>query len=113
VPFADKTLTCIECGQTFLFSADDQEFFASRGYLEPKRCRNCRANRRVDRDAGQARPEGIGAPAASRPPRQLYDAVCANCGRPTQVPFQPRGTRPVYCRECFQTMGAPAGGPRY
>ena len=114
MPFTDKTLTCSDCGREFLFSADDQEFFASRGYLEPKRCRTCRANRRQDRDGGAARPEGAGAPAHDRPPRQLYDAVCANCGRPTQVPFQPRGTRPVYCRECFQTMGAPAsGGPRY
>jgi len=106
VPFADKTLTCADCGREFLFSADDQEFFASRGYLEPKRCRGCRANRRSD--GGQQRPEGD---PVARAPRQLYDAVCANCGRPTQVPFQPRGTRPVYCRDCFQTMGAPAGGP--
>jgi len=108
VPFTDKTLTCSDCGREFLFSADDQEFFASRGYLEPKRCRSCRANRRSD-SGGQVRSDG---PAMSRPPRQLYDAVCANCGQATQVPFQPRGTRPVYCRECFQTMGAPAG-PRY
>jgi CxxC-x17-CxxC domain-containing protein len=111
VPFTDKTLTCVECGRQFLFSADDQEFFTSRGYLEPKRCRTCRANRRMDRDGGQARPEGAAAP--PRAPRQMFDAVCANCGRETQVPFQPRGTRPVYCRECFQTMGTVAGGPRY
>lgn len=109
MPFTDKTLTCVECSREFLFSADDQEFFASRGYLEPKRCRSCRANRRVDREGAPARTDS--APVA-RAPRQLYDAVCANCGRPTQVPFQPKGTRPVYCRECFQTMGAPTGGPR-
>jgi CxxC-x17-CxxC domain-containing protein len=102
LPFTDKTITCSDCGREFVFSADDQEFFASRGYLEPKRCRTCRANRRLDRDGGAARPEGSPMP---RSPRQLYDAVCANCGRPTQVPFQPRGTRPVYCRECFQALG--------
>ena len=106
MPFTDKTLTCLDCGREFIFSADDQEFFASRGYLEPKRCRSCRANRRTD-SASSPRSD---APVA-RAPRQLFDAVCANCGRPTQVPFQPRGTRPVYCRDCVQTMGAPAAGP--
>jgi CxxC-x17-CxxC domain-containing protein len=106
VPFADKTLTCVECGREFLFSADDQEFFASKGYLEPKRCPSCRANRRA---AGGAPPRADAPPRAAR---QLFDAVCANCGRPTQVPFQPRGTRPVYCRDCYQTKGAPAAGPR-
>ncbi|MBQ1771968.1 MAG: zinc-binding protein, partial [Clostridia bacterium] len=28
--------------------------------------------------------------------------VCAECGKPTKVPFQPRNDRPVYCSECFQ-----------
>lgn len=106
MPFADKTLMCVECGREFLFSADDQEFFASRGYLEPKRCRSCRADRRAGNGA-QPRPDEATAP---RAPRQLYDAVCANCGQATQVPFQPRGTRPVYCRDCFQRMGAAGGG---
>lgn len=40
-----------------------------------------------------------------RPPKQLFDAVCAECGQQTQVPFQPRGTRPVYCRACFDKRG--------
>jgi len=31
----------------------------------------------------------------------MYDVICAECGQPTQVPFQPRGDRPVYCRACF------------
>jgi CxxC-x17-CxxC domain-containing protein len=33
--------------------------------------------------------------------RQMYPAVCAECGKDTEVPFEPRGDRPVYCRECF------------
>lgn len=101
MPFVDKTLTCSDCGREFVFSADDQEFFESRGYLEPKRCRGCRANRRSERDGGAQRPEAL----LNRAPRPMFDVVCANCGRATQVPFQPRGSRPVYCRECFQTMG--------
>ena len=35
-----------------------------------------------------------------------YDVICAECGQPTQVPFQPRGDRPVYCRACFEKMRA-------
>ena len=110
MPFADKTLTCVDCGQTFIFTADDQEFFASRGFGEPKRCRSCRANRRTERDGGGGGGGGCGGmgySSAPRAPRQLYDAVCANCGQPTQVPFQPRGDRPVYCRDCFAQMGPP------
>ncbi len=32
----------------------------------------------------------------------MHDVICADCGKATQVPFKPRGDRPVYCRECFQ-----------
>jgi CxxC-x17-CxxC domain-containing protein len=34
--------------------------------------------------------------------------ICDGCGATTQVPFQPRGDKPVYCRECFQRQN-----PRY
>jgi CxxC-x17-CxxC domain-containing protein len=106
VPYTDKTLTCSDCGQQFVFSADDQEFYATRGFSEPKRCRSCRAMRRNEREGsesgGMARPP--------RPEREMFDVVCSNCGQPTKVPFQPRGDRPVYCRDCFDRVGRPAGG---
>jgi CxxC-x17-CxxC domain-containing protein len=91
VPYTDRTLTCQDCGQSFTFSADDQEFFANKGYTEPKRCPSCRQARKAERgDRG-----GYGSP------RQLFPAVCAECGQDTEVPFEPRGDRPVYCRDCF------------
>ena len=31
----------------------------------------------------------------------MYDAICAECGKPTQIPFEPKEDRPVYCSECF------------
>ena len=37
-----------------------------------------------------------------RGPREMHDVTCADCGVETQVPFKPDGTRPVYCRECYQ-----------
>ena len=35
-------------------------------------------------------------------PREMHKATCADCGQETEVPFQPSGDRPVYCRECYQ-----------
>ncbi len=55
--FTDKNLTCVECKSSFVFSARDQEFHASKGFAnEPKRCPSCRAARRVQR--GDAAPAG-------------------------------------------------------
>ena len=93
MPYTDKQLVCQDCGSEFTFSAEDQEFFAERGYTnEPRRCPDCRRTRR------SARSEGGGPRGGSR---TLYPAVCASCGVQTEVPFQPRGDRPVYCRDCF------------
>ena len=92
--YADRTLNCVECGAEFTFTADDQEFHARKGYQEPKRCPSCRQARRSDRGGGG----GYGGA------RQMYDAVCDNCGANTQVPFLPRQDRPVYCSDCFSKM---------
>jgi CxxC-x17-CxxC domain-containing protein len=91
--FADKTLTCRECGVEFVFSAGEQEFFRSKGLEnEPGRCPECRAARR----------RGL----TSRAERRHYDVECAACGATAQVPFEPRGDRPVYCDECFAKVRA-------
>jgi CxxC-x17-CxxC domain-containing protein len=94
--YQEKSLQCADCGNSFPFTVEEQEFFASKGYTnEPKRCPNCRASRRTDR-AGSGSSGGM-----SRGPRQMFPATCAQCGKETQVPFQPRGDRPVYCRDCY------------
>ncbi|HEY8489880.1 MAG TPA: zinc-ribbon domain containing protein [Dehalococcoidia bacterium] len=105
--YQDKTLTCVECGNTFVFTAGEQEFHASKGFTnEPKRCPDCRAARR-------ARREGEPAPAAARPrDRELYVATCDRCGNEARVPFQPRGDRPVYCSDCFRIMQPATGRSR-
>ena len=110
--FADKTLNCIDCGAEFIFTAGEQEFHASRGFSnEPKRCPDCRRARKSSRDDGGYGGGGGGGGGGgySSGPRQMYPATCANCGRETEVPFQPRGDRPVYCRDCFQQR-SPSGG---
>jgi hypothetical protein len=40
--YQDKELTCSDCRSKFLFTAKDQEFFAEKGFSEPKRCKPCR-----------------------------------------------------------------------
>ena len=94
--YTDRALTCVECGAQFTFTAEDQEYHASRGFTnEPKRCPSCREARRA---GGGNRGGGGGGYGG---PRQMYSVVCADCGQQTEVPFQPRGDRPVYCRDCF------------
>lgn len=106
--FTDKTLTCRDCNKQFVFSANEQGEYASRGYTNlPGRCPECLAERR------KRNPQPVGAMNGGYEPRerQLFPAVCATCGKATQVPFQPRSDRPVYCPECFaqQRAAAPAG----
>jgi len=94
VAFQDKTLQCSDCGTSFTFTAAEQEFFQSKGYTnEPKRCPSCRQARKTER-------MGTGGMKS----RQMYPAVCAECGKDTEVPFEPREGRPVYCSDCFNKI---------
>lgn len=87
--YEDKTLACKDCGEDFVFTAGEQEFYASRGFEnEPQRCKPCRDNRKAN---------GRGA-------REMFVAECAQCGQEAKVPFKPREDRPVYCSECFASM---------
>lgn len=102
MPYTDKSLTCVDCGAEFTFSAEDQEYYASRGFQnEPKRCPTCRRTRKAGREGGGGGGGGSSRGGYSSADRPMYPAVCADCGQQTEVPFQPRGDRPVYCRDCF------------
>jgi len=111
--FADKSLTCADCGAEFIFTAGEQEFHTQKGFTnEPRRCPSCRAARRASRDgyAGGSYSSGGG---YSSGPREFFTATCALCGREARVPFQPRGDKPVYCSDCFETQrGASRPAPR-
>ncbi|MBI2164785.1 MAG: zinc-ribbon domain containing protein [Chloroflexi bacterium] len=103
--YQERPLTCQDCAQSFSFTAEDQAFFAEKGYTnDPKRCPSCRLARRNRRPT-----DGFGSQGQSRAERQLYPAVCAQCGKGTQVPFQPSGTRPVYCSDCYSRRTAYSG----
>ncbi len=110
--YTDKTLVCSDCGESFVFTAGEQEFHASKGFTrEPRRCPNCRRARK-----GAMGGTENGGFADRRPPRQMFDAVCASCGKEAKVPFEPRGDRPVYCSDCFQpqprSLSGSGGGGR-
>src|SRR5262245_43722485 len=123
--FQDKTLKCADCGADFVFTAREQEFFEEKGFTSPpKRCAECRKNRR-DRGPGGGGGSrgggggggggahrsygggggGGGGERGPRPPRQMFAVTCAACGKETEVPFKPRGDRPVYCNDCFRKNG--------
>jgi CxxC-x17-CxxC domain-containing protein len=129
--YNDKNLTCADCGQEFVFTASEQDFYAQRGFTEPRRCPSCRASRKAARggdgggggggggygsygagggysaggySGGSGGGGGGGYGARDRGPREMFSATCSNCGREAQVPFRPTSGKPVYCSDCFRSM---------
>ena len=126
--YADKTLTCRDCGTQFVFTTGEQEFYAQKGFTnEPTRCPNCRQARKQgggrsgggygDRDSygggygvrdsygggySGGRRSGGGRGGYSGGEREMHSVTCASCGKEAKVPFVPRGDKPVYCDDCFQ-----------
>ena len=120
--YNDKVLTCADCSQDFVFTASEQEFYATRGFTEPRRCSSCRASRKAARgDTGEGSTDygdrgggsstgfgdrggggtGGGGGGYSRGPREMFTATCSNCGKEASVPFRPTSGKPVYCSDCF------------
>jgi CxxC-x17-CxxC domain-containing protein len=118
--YSDKVLTCADCSQDFVFTASEQDFYATRGFTEPRRCSSCRASRKAARGdtggtgygsgsgggsgTGYGSGTGFGDRAGggySRGPREMFTATCSSCGKEASVPFQPTSGKPVYCSDCF------------
>ena len=112
--YSDKVMTCADCSQDFVFTAREQEFYATRGFTEPRRCPSCRASRKAargdtggssggygDSGGGYGGGSSSGGGGYSRGPREMFTATCSNCGKEAQVPFRPTSGKPVYCSDCF------------
>jgi CxxC-x17-CxxC domain-containing protein len=130
---SDQNLTCVECAKQFAFTESEQEFYRSKGFSTPGRCPDCRAARKAARNGGSSysdRSSGGssysggnsygGGGSYGGGERQMYPVVCAQCGKDTQVPFSPRGDRPVYCSDCYRSQqsssysgGSRSSGSRY
>jgi CxxC-x17-CxxC domain-containing protein len=120
----DKTLTCRDCGTSFTFTEGEQAFYTQKGYSEPQRCPNCRAAKKASRSGGYGDSYGGGygngggsyggggGGGGYGRERVRTQVTCANCGKETEVPFVPRGDRPVYCSDCYSQMntGSSRGG---
>ena len=119
--YNDKNLTCADCGQEFVFTASEQDFYAQRGFTEPRRCPSCRASRKAARNAeggssygsssygggystGAGSYGGGGGGGYERAPREMFEATCSSCGKEAQVPFRPTSGKPVYCSDCFRSQ---------
>ncbi|HUP27197.1 MAG TPA: zinc-ribbon domain containing protein [Chloroflexia bacterium] len=127
---ADKTLTCRDCGNTFTFTEGEQAFYMQKGFSEPIRCNDCRQAKRAQNRSGGGGgysdsygsgggygggySSGGGGGGYGRSERTMTQVVCANCGKDTEVPFVPRGDKPVYCSDCYSQMsgGSSRGGGR-
>jgi CxxC-x17-CxxC domain-containing protein len=102
---SDKSIKCRDCGEEFVFTAGEQSFYKERGFQhEPTRCRRCREEKK--RQGGGPITGGLSASSSSSggSAREFHEAVCSSCGVTTQVPFKPTAGKPVYCRDCFQSV---------
>ncbi|HTJ29740.1 MAG TPA: CxxC-x17-CxxC domain-containing protein [Acidobacteriaceae bacterium] len=109
----DLQLTCSDCGREFTFTAADQSFFSERGYSTPKRCKPCRQAKKADSGGGGGYGGGSsygGGGGYSQRASTSTAVTCSGCGQQTTVPFEPRGDRPVFCRDCFQAQKGGGGG---
>ncbi len=89
----DQRINCLNCGKEFIFSARDQKYYEEMGFRNsPKRCRECRALMKRERQF---------VPQADGSVSELFKSDCALCGRAAYVPFKPTGCKPVYCRDCL------------
>ena len=120
--YNDKNLTCADCGQEFVFTSSEQDFYAQRGFTEPRRCPSCRASRKAARNAegggssyggssygggyssGAGSYGGGGGGGYERAPREMFEATCSSWGKEAQVPFRPTSGKPVYCSDCFRSQ---------
>ena len=98
----EKAVTCFDCGSAFMFSVEEQVDFQTKGYTNtPKRCPSCRETRKARQlSSGNFRNIQPG----FRSERKLFPAICVQCHKETQVPFEPREGRPVYCRDCYNAI---------
>lgn len=89
--YTDKIIICKDCGEEFVLTAGEQEFYEEMGFeTHPRRCKRCRNRLKHNNRRKSA---GI-----------LYEIVCSKCGKVDTIPFEPRHDRAVFCSECYKTM---------
>ncbi len=82
----EVAIVCVQCKDNFIFTEKEQETFYQRNMMSPQRCLKCRSKKAASGDNAPTR----------------FEIVCDNCGKHSQVPFQPKVGRAVLCKDCFQ-----------
>lgn len=90
--YEDKILVCKGCENEFTFTAGEQEFYAEKGFQEPKYCKECRQSRKANKSSE----------------RKFYTSVCRECGGEAIVPFNPTSDKGVLCSACLEKARAAA-----
>lgn len=86
VKFSDITLICKDCGKEFIFSANDQKFYAKQGFVNaPARCRSCRE------EFQNTKYKGL----------DIHNVKCKICGRVGKLTVNPTYPKEVMCGDCF------------
>lgn len=76
----NKAINCADCGTAFSFTAEEQEFFQSKGHAnEPRRCPSCRQAGKTERRGSRGSSCGL--------PSRMFAAGRAGRGKDTEVPF--------------------------
>jgi CxxC-x17-CxxC domain-containing protein len=112
---SDLLLTCSDCGQEFVFTAGEQQFYQERGYSAPRRCKPCRQAKQASGGGGYSASHHShhdgGGYSGGGGMSTGTTVVCASCGQTTTVPFEPKGDRPVYCKSCYRPKQGGGGRP--
>jgi CxxC-x17-CxxC domain-containing protein len=128
--YTDKTIMCKDCGEPFVFTAGEQEFYNRKGFTnEPTRCAACRQAKKAaqggggggysggynsggggygDSYGGGRSYSGRADRSYSEGQREMFTVPCSEpgCTKEAVVPFKPRGDKPVYCDDCFRSRRA-------
>lgn len=81
----DQSLVCRDCGNQFVWTGGEQDFYKQKGFSAPLRCPDCREKRKNER----------------RSNRTMTKIICSSCGKEDEVPFEPKKGTGVLCRDCF------------
>ncbi|MBR5224069.1 MAG: zinc-ribbon domain containing protein [Clostridia bacterium] len=81
--------TCVVCGEEFELNDIEISIYEMKGFEKaPRRCHACRGSEKAKA-------------AAVKPAKEMFSVICDGCGIQTQIPFKPKGDKPVYCSACF------------
>jgi len=99
--YVDKKLVCSACNDEFVYTAAEQEFYATVGFGEgPSRCPMCRGGQTADAAAGDD--AGFAQEYAEANREQLFAASCVRCGETTRVPARMvLGDGTIYWPNCI------------